>query len=121
MDLSMLAQRRGRSVRPDSKPWHVGTVDSELTMDIPASDPIRSPQEAIGRARRMLDRRPVLVTSDFDGTVSVPQMDPWAATILPQAQRALRTLASMDGVHVALLSGRTASDLSGRVRVGGAD
>ena len=48
-------------------------------------------------------------------------MDPWAATILPLARRALRQLAVLDRVHVALLSGRTATDLSARVRVGGAD
>lgn len=121
MGLSMLAQHHGRAVRPHRKAWRVGTVDSQPAMDTPTSDRIRTAREAIGRARPMLDRRPVLVTSDFDGTVSVPQMDPWAATILPAAQRALRSLAAMDGVHVVLLSGRTAADLSRRVRVGGAD
>jgi trehalose 6-phosphate phosphatase len=90
-------------------------------MDTPTSDPVWTAHEAIRRAGPMLHRRPVLVTSDFDGTVSVPQMDPWAAMIVPQAQRALRSLASMDGVRVALLSGRTAADLSRRVRVGGVD
>lgn len=69
----------------------------------------------------MLHLRPVLVTSDFDGTLSVPRLDPWGATILPNARRALRALSSLDGIHVVLLSGRTAADLSARVRVGGAD
>ena len=41
--------------------------------------------------------------------------------MLPGAQRALRRLAAIEGVHVALLSGRTATDLSARVRVGAAD
>ena len=90
-------------------------------MESPTPVPIRTAHEALARVRSVLDRRPVLVTSDFDGTLSVPQMDPWAAAILPRAQRALRSLASMDGVHVVLLSGRTAADLSARVRVGGAD
>ena len=121
MGPSMLAQRWDGSVWSDPKSWRVGTVDSEPAMDRPTSDPIRTARDAIGRAALMLGRRPLLVASDFDGTVSVPQMDPWAATILPQAQRALRSLAAMEGVHVALLSGRTAADLSGRVRVGGAD
>ena len=48
-----------------------------------------------------------------------PSADPWAATIVPTARRALRRLAARDGVEVVLLSGRTASDLAGRVRVGG--
>ncbi len=88
-------------------------------MAIPTS--ARTALEAMGIARAMLAQRPVLITSDFDGTISVPRMDPWGATVLPRAQRALRQLAAIDGVCVALLSGRTATDLSGRVRVGGAD
>jgi len=68
----------------------------------------------------MLARRPVLVASDFDGTLAYLVMDPWGASILPLARRALRDLAVAPGVHVALISGRTASDLVGRVRIGGA-
>ncbi|MCY7417942.1 MAG: hypothetical protein LH650_05520, partial [Chloroflexi bacterium] len=90
-------------------------------MITPASDTGHTPHEAIERVASILGAGPVLVTSDFDGTLSVPRMDPWAATILPQAQRALRGLAAMDDVHVAFLSGRTAIDLSTRVRVGGAE
>ena len=76
--------------------------------------------EVLERVRDRLDLRPLLVTSDFDGTLAVPRMGPWAATIVPTARRALRRLAATDGVQVALLSGRTAADLSRRVRVGGA-
>ncbi len=47
-------------------------------------------------------------------------MDPWGATVIPEARRALRQLAGTPGVHVALLSGRTALDLASRARVGGA-
>jgi trehalose-phosphatase len=92
-------------------------------MDTPTTThfPNSSARAAIDLASALLDLRPVLITSDFDGTLSVPRMDPWAASILPRAQRALRQLAALDGVHVALLSGRTAADLSARVRVGGAD
>jgi trehalose 6-phosphate phosphatase len=68
----------------------------------------------------MLDRRPVLVASDFDGTLSHLSMDPWGARILPLARRALRDLAVIPRTHVALISGRTAADLAGRVRIGGA-
>ncbi len=92
-----------------------------------AADPDRGPGPGVttGRAALALARpdaglRPLLVVSDFDGTVSRLVMDPWAATIIPAARRALRRLAGLDGVHVALLSGRTAGDVSARSRVGGA-
>jgi trehalose 6-phosphate phosphatase len=65
-------------------------------------------------------RRPCLVVSDFDGTISRIGLDPWGARIVPLAQRALRQLVATPGVEVVLLSGRTARDLVGRVRVGGA-
>lgn len=45
--------------------------------------------------------------------------DPWSASILPAAQRALRRLAVEPGIHVALISGRSVDDLASRARVGG--
>jgi trehalose-phosphatase len=45
--------------------------------------------------------------------------DPWSATIIPAAQRALRRLAVAPGVRVALVSGRTVEDLASRARIGG--
>jgi trehalose 6-phosphate phosphatase len=68
----------------------------------------------------MLYRRPVLIVSDFDGTLAQLNLDPWAARILPLARRSLRRLAAVPGVNVVLLSGRTATDLAMRARVGGA-
>jgi len=59
------------------------------------------------------------VVSDFDGTLARLVSDPWGATIVPAAQRALRRLAATPGVSVALLSGRGVADLAGRARVGG--
>jgi trehalose 6-phosphate phosphatase len=67
-----------------------------------------------------LGGRPILIVSDFDGTLSRVHPDPWAATILPLARRALRALAGRPGVIVAILSGRTAPDVAGRARIGGA-
>ncbi len=64
--------------------------------------------------------RPLLLVSDFDGTLARIVMDPWSARVLPGARRALRRLAGTPGVRVALLSGRTAPDLASRARVGGA-
>jgi trehalose 6-phosphate phosphatase len=73
----------------------------------------------IDRATAMRRRTPLLVASDFDGTLSFPQSDPWAARIHPPSQRALRRLSATRGVHVVLFSGRTVSDLAGRTRIGG--
>jgi trehalose-phosphatase len=61
----------------------------------------------------------LLVVSDFDGTLAELVRDPWGATIIPSARRALRRLAAAPGVEVVLLSGRTARDLAARARVGG--
>lgn len=77
-------------------------------------------REALRRAAPLLTLRPLLVVSDFDGTLSPIVMDPWGAAVLPAAQRALRRLAGVAEVHVAILSGRTASDVAARTRIGGA-
>lgn len=79
-----------------------------------------SVRAALGAASEHLARRPLLVVSDFDGTLSALVDDPWAATILPLGRSALRSLAGMPRLHIVLLSGRTAADLAARVRVGGA-
>ena len=65
-------------------------------------------------------RFPLLVACDFDGTISRIVTDPWGATVLPQAQVALRRLAGTPGVHVALVSGRRVPDVASRARIGGA-
>jgi trehalose-phosphatase len=56
--------------------------------------------------------------SDFDGTIASLVADPWSATIVPAARRALRRLATHEEIEVLFLSGRTARDLADRVRVG---
>jgi trehalose 6-phosphate phosphatase len=84
---------------------------------IPATSTAR---RALERAAPLLNRRPVLIVSDYDGTLAEIRLDPWAASIEPGARRALRRLASADGVTVVLLSGRTAVDLAERTRVGAA-
>jgi trehalose 6-phosphate phosphatase len=123
MSRSMLPQGPTPSMCPGRKTWRAGTVDFHVVTSAPISTlaPVRTARGALRDVAAMLHLRPLLVTSDFDGTLSVPQLDPWGATVLPTAQRALRTLTAIEGVHVALLSGRTASDLSTRVRVGAAD
>ena len=76
-------------------------------------------REAVELAARHLERRPLLVVSDFDGTLARIVDDPWGAAILPLGRRALRVLAGLPQVHVVVLSGRTAADAAQRVRVGG--
>ncbi|HET7026841.1 MAG TPA: trehalose-phosphatase [Candidatus Limnocylindrales bacterium] len=67
---------------------------------------------------------PLLVVSDFDGTLSPMNPDPLGARILPLARTALRRLARLSAlrperVRLVVLSGRTATDVAARVRVGG--
>ncbi len=82
--------------------------------------PVYGSRDALALVWPDLDRRPVLIATDFDGTVSHIVMDPWGAQILPAARRALRRLAGTPGVTVAVLSGRTARDAASRARIGGA-
>lgn len=67
---------------------------------------------------------PILVVCDFDGTLSAIDPEPTAATLHPEARRALRHLGRIarsrpDRLALAILSGRTALDVAGRVRIGG--
>ncbi len=88
-------------------------------MTLPPTSAFLTAPEALRRAAPLLRLRPLLIVSDFDGTLANLQLDPWAARIIPAAQRALRRLATMEGVHVALMSGRQSLDLAARARVGG--
>lgn len=74
--------------------------------------------QAMELVEPLVGLRPFLIVSDFDGTLSRSALDPWAASIIPSAQRALRRLTRIEGVHVALLSGRLALDLAARARIG---
>lgn len=56
--------------------------------------------------------RGTLVALDFDGTLSPLRDDPEASRPLPQAAAALDRLADVDGVHLALVSGRGLADLA---------
>jgi len=67
---------------------------------------------------------PLLVVTDFDGTLAEGSRDPGAARVDPVAQRALRRLARFGAerpgrLHLAVLTGRTVADVARRVRVGG--
>jgi trehalose 6-phosphate phosphatase len=80
--------------------------------------------EARRRVLDLLDEpAPLLVVADFDGTLAPITRDPLATRILPAGRRALRGLARLAAEHperlrLAVLSGRAAADVAGRVRVG---
>jgi len=59
----------------------------------------------------LTDRRPVLVASDYDGVLARLRDEPSAAVPEPGAAEALGRLAAVDGVTVALVSGRGVADL----------
>ena len=89
-------------------------------------DPDAAAVERAVAAVRALAATPggLLVVCDFDGTLTPISPDPMAPTILPAARHALRRLARIarrrpDRLALAILSGRTALDVAGRVRVGG--
>ena len=56
-------------------------------------------------------RRPVLVASDYDGVLARLRDDPGAAAPEPGVAEALTRLSRVDGVTVALVSGRGVADL----------
>jgi trehalose 6-phosphate phosphatase len=82
-------------------------------------------EEARARAVALLDApRPLMVVSDFDGTLSAIDPDPLGARIDPLGRVALRRLSRIaaarpDQLRVFVLSGRAALDVAARVRVGG--
>ena len=90
--------------------------------DAPAAAAGRAGVAEIGRLASRTGR--LLVVADFDGTLAEGSRDPGAAIIVPLARRALRRLARLsqarpERLAVAILTGRTAADVAGRVRVGG--
>ncbi|MGZ6338976.1 MAG: trehalose-phosphatase [Candidatus Limnocylindrales bacterium] len=80
---------------------------------------------AIARLPDLLDPPgPLLLVSDFDGTLARISPDPMGAAIEPLGRAALRRLARVAAAHperlrLIVLSGRTALDVASRVRVGG--
>ena len=82
-------------------------------------------REAGARALTLVDARPpLLVVTDFDGTLAPISPDPMGALIEPIGRRAIRRLARLaagrpDRLAVVVLSGRLALDVAARVRVGG--
>jgi trehalose 6-phosphate phosphatase len=61
----------------------------------------------------------LLVCLDFDGTLTPIVEDPAMAYLSPQIERVLRSLSECDGVTLAIVSGRSRSDLQTRVGLPG--
>jgi trehalose 6-phosphate phosphatase len=59
----------------------------------------------------LAERASLLVALDFDGVLAPIVQDPDAAAPLPRSADAVRDLAALPGVHLALVSGRTLDDL----------
>jgi trehalose 6-phosphate phosphatase len=69
-------------------------------------------EAGLDRALRALTaRRPLLLASDYDGVLAPLVNDPSAAVPGPGVAEALARLAAVDGVTVALVSGRGVDDL----------
>ncbi len=61
--------------------------------------------------RALASRRPLLLASDYDGVLAPLVGDPSAATPMPGVSETLARLAAVDGVTVAIVSGRGVRDL----------
>src|SRR5262249_5991479 len=61
----------------------------------------------------------LLICLDFDGTLTPFVEDPATASLSPQMQRVLRSLAGHEGVSLALFSGRERADLQTHVGIPG--
>lgn len=102
------------------------TTRGTVTAEAPP-DELRSFADARRLSLALLDApRPLLVVSDFDGTLAQISPEPADARIEPLGRTALRRLARLSGLHpeairILVLSGRGAIDVASRVRVGGLD
>lgn len=84
------------------------------------ADRFSTPGAIADACARLAGRRPLLVVTDFDGTLAPIVEDPAAATVLPGGRHALERLQAAAAVQVAVLSGRDAADVARRVDVAGA-
>lgn len=78
------------------------------------SRPDDLPVDVIAAIARLATVPVLLVSSDFDGTISPIAIDPDHAHPLPAAVDALTELAQLPRTHVALVSGRALDDLARR-------
>ena len=87
-------------------------VDGRTWAGLAAGEDMGELEPGLDAALTDLVRRPgVLVALDFDGVLAPIVRDPDAARPLLRSARAVLDLATVDGVRVALVSGRTLADL----------
>ena len=75
------------------------------------TSPVNLPPELDAALVAVAGRRPLLVASDYDGVLARLRDDPAAAVPEPGIGDLLARLAAVDGVTVALVSGRGVDDL----------
>ncbi len=85
---------------------HDGLADG-----LPAEPPMHLPDDVDAALAAFAARAAVLVASDFDGVLAPIVDTPGAARAHPAAVAALAALVGLDGVHVAVVSGRSLADL----------
>ena len=76
-------------------------------------------EHARGIALALLGARPAVLALDYDGTLTEIVAEPDAACLAEERRSILRRLADVEGLHVAVLSGRSLRDTAARVRVPG--
>ncbi|WP_354527972.1 bifunctional alpha,alpha-trehalose-phosphate synthase (UDP-forming)/trehalose-phosphatase [Nakamurella sp. UYEF19] len=114
---SVAARRQMRSLRRqvlthDVDRWAAAFLSSlEGTRDHVADARSRLPIDVLEALSEISETERLLVGTDFDGTLAPIVDDPATARALPEAVEALRSLATIPGTIVAVISGRSLADL----------
>ncbi|WP_222618326.1 bifunctional alpha,alpha-trehalose-phosphate synthase (UDP-forming)/trehalose-phosphatase [Nakamurella sp. PAMC28650] len=114
---SVASRRQMRSLRRqvlthDVDRWAEAFLSAlEGTRDHSADARNRLPTEVLEALTKISETERLLVGTDFDGTLAPIVDDPAAARALPEALEALRSLSTIPGTVVAVVSGRGLADL----------
>ncbi len=114
---SVASRRQMRSLRRqvlthDVDRWAEAFLSAlEGTRDHVADARNRLPTEVLEALTKISETERLLVGTDFDGTLAPIVDDPATARALPEAVEALRSLATIPGTVVAVVSGRGLADL----------
>lgn len=91
-------------------------VGYTVTVTKNTQDDQQAPSQVVARVQKLARHRPLLVAADFDGTLAELVDSPDTASPTPAATEALKRLAHIDGVHIALISGRSLPSLAERAQ-----
>ena len=114
---TVAARRQMRSLRRqvlthDVDRWAAAFLSAlEGTRDHIADARNRLPTEVLEALTEISETERLLIGTDFDGTLAPIVDDPATARALPEAVEALRSLATIPGTVVAVISGRSLADL----------